>query len=277
MKLFRVTYVEPPSVPKTVLIRAYGHATAKLFLLKELTQMNAIKGFTNFVLRRDKSMEDRSWENLQKVSQASDHLLAMINDLLDLSKIEAGRMDVTAERFDVKDLIASCCDTVSPLIQEGVVLRQEVAEDVGEANTDRARVQQMVINLLSNAIKFTESGSVVVTAQREKAEVSREKENLVSASPVDTADRRLPTAHTLLISVSDTGKGIPADELPTIFDEYRQAEGSESSVQKGTGLGLSITRKFAELLGGSIVVESGVGKGSTFTVSVPVDYEDSSS
>ena len=210
------------------------------------TPMNAIKGFTNFVLRRDPGLADRSRENLQKVDQASDHLLGMINDLLDLSKIEAGRMDVNPERFDVRDLLASSCDTVSPLIQGGVELKRSVADDIGEAHTDKARLQQMVINLLSNAIKFTDSGSVTVSASTED--------------------------DTLVIAVSDTGKGIPADELPTIFDEYRQAEGSESSVQKGTGLGLSITKKFAELLGGTIGVESEVGKGSTFTVRVPVAY-----
>ncbi len=167
----------------------------------------------------------------------------MINDLLDLSKIEAGRMDVNPDQFNVKELVATCCDTVSPLIQEGVELKQDVAD--GEANTDKARVQQMVINLLSNAIKFTDSGSVTVNASQ--------------------ADGQL------VVSVTDTGKGIPADELPTLFDEYRQVEGSESSVQKGTGLGLSITKKFAELLGGSIGVESEIGKGSTFTVRVPVE------
>ena len=122
-----------------------------------------------------------------------------------------------------------------------------MADDIGEANTDKARLQQMVINLLSNAIKFTDSGSVTVSASQ--------------------ADGQL------VIAVSDTGKGIPADELPTIFDEYRQAERSESSVQKGTGLGLSITKKFAELLNWTIGVESVVGKGSTFTVRVPVEYE----
>ena len=105
----------------------------------------------------------------------------------------------------------------------------------------------MVINLLSNAIKFTDSGSVVVSASTKDGQ--------------------------LVIAVSDTGKGIPADELPTIFDEYRQAEGSESTVQKGTGLGLSITKKFAELLGGTIGVESEVGRGSTFTLRVPADYK----
>ena len=121
------------------------------------------------------------------------------------------------------------------------------------ANTGKARLQQMVINLLSNAIKFTDSGSVTVTASREQGAGSGGED--------------------LVIAVSDTGKGIPADELPTIFDEYRQAEGSESAVQKGTGLGLSITRKFAELLGGTIGVESEVGKGSVFTVRVPMEYQ----
>ena len=214
------------------------------------TPMNAIKGFTNLVLRRGKDeLSERNQENLQKVDQASDHLLTMLNDLLDLSKIEAGRMDVNPERFDVAELVTSACDTVNPLIQEGVELRQDVADDIGEASTDKARLQQMVINLLSNAIKFTDSGGVTVRATTEDG--------------------------ALVISVSDTGKGIPADELPTIFDEYSQAEGSESSVQKGTGLGLSITKKFAELLGGSIGVESEVGKGSTFTVRVPVEYQES--
>ena len=218
------------------------------------TPMNAIKGFTNLVLRRiGQEIPDQQRENLEKVDQASDHLLAMINDLLDLSKIEAGRMDVNPERFDVAKLIKSCCDTVSPLVQEGVELKQEIADDIGEANTDKARLQQMVINLLSNAIKFTDSGSVTVTAER----VSGRGEN---------------GGESLAISVSDTGKGIPDAELPTLFDEYRQVEGSESSVQKGTGLGLSITKKFAELLGGTISVESEVGRGSSFTVSVPVNY-----
>ena len=137
--------------------------------------MNAIKGFTNLVLRRERTLSDRGEENLQKVDRASDHLLAMLNDLLDLSKIEAGRMDVNPERFDVGELVTSACDTVSPLIQEGVELRQEVADDIGEANTDKARVKQMVINLLSNAIKFTDSGSVTVTASRGQGAGSRER------------------------------------------------------------------------------------------------------
>ncbi len=214
------------------------------------TPMNAIKGFTNLVLRRAGDiLPERQKENLEKVTQASDHLLAMINDILDLSKIEAGRMDVNPEPFDMKALVTYCCATVSPLLEEkpGVKLEQDVADGIEQANTDQGRVRQMLINLLSNAIKFTDSGSVTVQARQENG--------------------------LLVLSVSDTGQGIPEDEVLTIFDEYRQVEGSDKE-HKGTGLGLSITKQFAELLGGSIGVESGVGKGSTFTVRVPVVYEE---
>ncbi len=225
------------------------------------TPMNAIKGFTNMVLRRAGDvLPDLQKQNLQKVDQASDHLLAMINDLLDLSKIEAGRMDVSPEVFDVSELIRSCCDTVSPLVKDGVELRHEIAESIGEAHTDRSRLQQMVINLLSNAIKFTDEGAVTVSA-------------VVPSTPLGTGSGQSAEDASLVIAVSDTGKGIPAEELPTLFDEYRQVEGqSDNDVQKGTGLGLSITKKFAELLSGSIAVESEVGKGTTFTITIPATY-----
>ncbi len=212
------------------------------------TPMNAIIGFARLIKRRaGHLLPDRHQENLTKIQQSDDHLLGMINDLLDLSKIEAGRMDVNPQSFEVKSLVASCCATVSPLVSEkaDVKLDYDVPDDVGEANTDQARVRQMVINLLSNAIKFTDAGCVSVNAARDGDQ--------------------------LVIAVADTGKGIPADEIDTIFDEYRQVKGSEVE-QKGTGLGLSITKKFAELLGGSIGVESQVGAGSTFTVRVPVAY-----
>jgi signal transduction histidine kinase len=211
------------------------------------TPMNAIKGFTSLVIRRiGDSIPDQHKQNLGKVIQASDHLLAMINDLLDLSKIEAGHMDVNASQFDVGHLVDYCVSTVSPLVQEGVILSAEIDEGIGEAHTDEARLRQMLINLASNAIKFTDSGRVTVKAKMEDGQLE--------------------------LSVSDTGKGIPQDELVTIFDEYRQVKGSDKA-HKGTGLGLSITKKFAELLGGSVGVVSEVGKGSVFTVEIPVVYQ----
>ena len=125
-------------------------------------------------------------------------------------------------------------------------MEQDVADGIEQANTDQGRLRQMLINLLSNAIKFTDSGSVTVQARQENGQ--------------------------FVLSVSDTGQGIPEDEVLTIFDEYRQVKGSDRE-HKGTGLGLSITKQFAELLGGSIDVESQVEKGSVFTVRVPVVYQ----
>ncbi len=211
------------------------------------TPMNAIIGFTRMVLRRSGDvLPERQKDNLKKVQASADHLLNLINSILDLSKIEAGRVDVEPERFDVKGLIASCCTTVNPLVKPGVELKQEVSDTIGEANTDQGRLRQIVFNLLSNALKFTDQGEVAVRT-------SKANEHLV-------------------IAVSDTGTGIPADALETIFEEFQQVKGSDPQ-HKGTGLGLPITKGFAELLGGSISVQSEVGKGSTFMVRIPAVYQ----
>ncbi len=212
------------------------------------TPMTAIKGYVDNMLDGiTGELNERQKRNLTRVTQNSDHLMNLINDILDLSKIEAGRMDVDVKSFDVKELIASCCDTVGPLVKSGVALKQEISRDVGEAHTDEGRLRQIVINLLSNALKFTEAGEVAVRT-------SKANEHLV-------------------IAVSDTGTGIPADALESIFEEFQQVKGSDPQ-HKGTGLGLPITKGFAELLGGSIGVQSEVGKGSTFTVKVPVVYKE---
>ena len=192
------------------------------------TPMNAIKGFTNLVIRRSgDALPDRQKENLVKVDQASDHLLGMINDLLDLSKIEAGRMDVNPSTFDVGKMVNYCVDTVSPLVRSGVALSYDV-NGVTEVHTDEARVRQMLINLLSNAIKFTDSGQVKVTVGREQGAGSRGQgaggTGDQSGAPRVSPDHgQRPTDHgapssDLIISVSDTGKGIQAEELSTIFD-----------------------------------------------------------
>ena len=206
------------------------------------TPMNTIKGFTNLVLSRAGDLlPDRHKENLQKVDRASDHLLAMINDLLDLSKIEAGRMDVNPERFDVGELVTSACDTVSPLIQEGVELRQDVADNIGEANTDKARLQQMVINLLSNAIKFTESGSVTVSATREPGTGNRKTQGSTpdrGSRPTDDGS----SVSDLVIAVSDTGKGIPTEELPTISMNTVRLKGRRAACRREPGWGCRLRR-----------------------------------
>lgn len=208
------------------------------------TPMNAIKGFTNLVLRRtEDTLPERHRENLVKVSQAADHLTEIINDILDLSKIEAGRMDVNVSEFNLAELASSCCDTVSPMVGADVELRCEVDPGVSTVETDEARVRQILVNLLSNGLKFTEAGTVTLSVSQRD--------------------------HILHLVVSDTGQGIAPENLETIFEEYGQVKGTRSTVQPGTGLGLPITRKFAELLGGSIEAESAVGAGSTFRVRLP--------
>ena len=219
------------------------------------TPMNAILGFTGIVLRKAGDLlSAHHRDNLTKVIQSADHLLELVNSLLDLSKIEAGRMDVKAERFDVGRLIRDCCAEVSPLVRPGMNLNHDIPGDVGEAHTDQGRLRQIVINLLSNALKFTEQGEVAVRVVTE-GEVDEEA--------------------SLVIAVADTGAGIPADAQATIFEEFQQVKGSDPQ-RKGTGLGLPITKGFAELLGGSIGVWSEVGKGSTFTVRIPLVYKEGS-
>ncbi len=216
------------------------------------TPMNAIIGFTRLVLRRGADrLSKQHQDNLVKVMLSAEHLLNLINDVLDLSKIEAGRLEVKPEPFDVKRTVVNACATVGPMVKDDVTMDCEVADGIGEAHTDESRLQQILINLLSNAVKFTDAGQVVVRASQDGA-------------PDGSAS--------LVISVSDTGTGIPADQLEAIFEEFRQVDGSITRKHHGTGLGLAITKRLAELLGGTIHVESEVGRGSTFTVKVPVVY-----
>ncbi|NOT53998.1 MAG: AAA family ATPase, partial [Deltaproteobacteria bacterium] len=217
------------------------------------TPMNAILGFTRLVLRRaGELLPERQRENLGKVKESAEHLLTLINNLLDLSKIEAGRMEVHAEIFDIARFVRACCETVTPLVKPTVHLRYEIADSVEEAQTDEDGLRQIVLNLLSNAIRFTEVGEVVVRVSLEQQPTSEEQ---------------------LVIAVADTGVGIAAEGLGRIFDEFEQVAGGNHQ-QKGTGLGLPIAKRWAELLGGSITVESTLRKGSTFTVTIPTVYAD---
>jgi len=236
------------------------------------TPMNAIIGFTNLVLRRaGDALPERQRDNLTKVKLSADHLLALINDILDLSKIEAGRLDVRPVQFEVRTLITSCCATVSPLVKPGVTLSHQIVDGVGEAHTDEAKLRQVVINLLSNALKFTEQGEVKVRVARPPT-ADRRPPSSIPGPPSSVVGR--PSEDGFLeIAVSDTGVGIPPDALGYIFEEFRQVEGGHQQ-QKGTGLGLPITKKLTELLGGTIEVSSEVGKGSVFRVRVPLVYQE---
>jgi PAS domain S-box-containing protein len=210
------------------------------------TPMNAIIGFTELVIEDARgALSPRQAENLKKVSKNSHSLLNLINDILDLSKIEAGRMDVVPERVDLTEVVDAAWTTVQPLLK-GKEVRVQTKLDVAVPGliTDKHKLRQVLVNLLSNAIKFTQAGSVRLMAR--------------------SHDGRLE------LKVVDTGIGIAEKDLPIIFDEFRQIDGTSTREVGGTGLGLAITKKLVELLGGTITVESAPGRGSTFVVDIPV-------
>jgi len=209
------------------------------------TPMNAIIGYTRILLRRLKgAIDDRQYRNLGNIQTSADHLLNLINDILDLSKIEAGRIDIQPEPVDLKQLATECVVSVESLVKPEVTLEPHLG-DVDPIQTDGNRLRRVVMNLLSNALKFTDEGSITL-----------------SLRPVDEG---------LELSVADTGMGIPAEDLPHIFDEFRQVERQGGIQKEGTGLGLAIAKKSVEMLGGTITAESKVGKGTTFTLRIK-DY-----
>ena len=214
------------------------------------TPMNAIIGFTRLVRRKSADLLPlRQRENLEKVEISANQLLALINDILDLSKIEAGKMSVNIMPFDLAPLVDTCFGTVETMAKGGKVrLLKEVPDDLPEVLSDQDKLKQVIINLLSNALKFTEEGEVKLSAALEDA--------------------------SLKIAVSDTGIGISSDALEYIFDEFRQADGSSTRKHRGTGLGLSITRKLTHILGGTVDVSSVEGQGSSFTVTLPLTMRD---
>ena len=209
------------------------------------TPLNAIIGFSELVMHRSKdALEPKQYQNLEKILVSADHLLALINDVLDLSKIEAGRMDVRPATVNIGTIVDQCLRTVEPLAQtKGLRLSSKVPKQLPELVTDQEKLKQILINLLGNAVKFTQKGSVDLTVDSSN--------DLVS------------------FSVSDTGIGIPEEKLPEIFDEFSQVDSTSTREHGGTGLGLSISNRLAELLGGEINAESSLGQGSTFTLSIP--------
>jgi len=211
------------------------------------TPMNAIIGFTRLVQRKSADvLPSKQRENLEKVEISANQLLGLINDILDLSKIEAGKMILSTTPFDLASLVGACFATVEPMVKtDRVRLVKEVPGNLPEVLSDQDKLKQIIINLLSNALKFTEEGEVKLSAVLEDS--------------------------LLKIAVSDTGIGIPSHALQYIFEEFRQVDGSSTRRYGGTGLGLSITKKLAHLLGGTIDVSSVEGEGSTFTVTIPLE------
>ena len=217
------------------------------------TPMNAIIGYSEML---EEEAEDLGHEayipDLQKIHGAGKHLLSLINDILDLSKIEAGRMDLYLERFELESMLNDVVGTINPLVEKnGNKLVVEMPDDPGVARADLTKVRQTLFNLLSNAAKFTENGTITLAARREQ-EAGRDW---------------------IILSVQDEGIGVAADKLDGLFEEFTQADESTTRNYGGTGLGLAISRRFCQMMGGDISVESTPGVGSSFTIRIPAEVE----
>jgi signal transduction histidine kinase len=214
------------------------------------TPLNAIIGVTEMLLEDAREFErEDEVEPLDRVLGAGQHLLALINDILDLSKIEAGKMELHPESFPIAPLVEDVVKTIRPLAAKNAnEILASCPEDLGSIWADQTRVRQALLNLLSNANKFTERGKVTIGAQRTQ-------EN---------------GAAWITLAVADTGIGMTPEQMGRLFQEFMQAESSTSKKYGGTGLGLVISRRFCQMMGGDITVESAQGRGSTFTIRLPV-------
>ena len=213
------------------------------------TPLNAIIGITE-MLREDAEDrgEDDLVEPLERIHRAGNHLLKLINEILDLAKIEAGRLELSLEDVELAHLLHEMAKTAEPLAERnGNRLHVRPADDLGRMRADPIRLRQVVLNLLSNACKFTERGEVVLEARRE---------------PSGQGDW-------IVVSVADTGIGMTPEQMGRLFREFMQADASTTSKYGGTGLGLAISRRLCQLMGGDIHVESAPGKGSRFTIRIP--------
>jgi signal transduction histidine kinase len=211
------------------------------------TPLNAVIGFSEVLVERMfGDLNDKQEEFLHDILASGRHLLSLINDILDLAKIEAGRMELDPEDFD----LASAIDNALVLIREralrkGLTLDTAVDPGLGVVRADQRKIKQVLLNLLSNSVKFTpEGGRVTLAAHRHLTHVE--------------------------IAVSDTGIGIAPGDQEAVFEEFRQIESDYVKKQEGTGLGLTLARKFVELHGGRIGVKSELGKGSTFSFTLPI-------
>jgi signal transduction histidine kinase/DNA-binding response OmpR family regulator len=213
------------------------------------TPLNAIIGYSEMLQEEAEDLgQDRFLPDLVKIREAGKHLLSLINDVLDLSKIEAGKMDVLVEEFEVADLIDQVHSVIEPLIAKNAnVLEVSCAPDLGTMRSDQTKLRQSLLNLLSNAAKFTAGGRITLAARR-MAE---------------------PDGDRLQFVVSDAGIGMAPEQLEGLFQAFSQARSSTARDYGGTGLGLAITRHFCRLLGGDVTVQSTPAQGSTFTATLP--------
>ncbi|MBI1880713.1 MAG: HAMP domain-containing histidine kinase, partial [Chloroflexi bacterium] len=210
------------------------------------TPLNSIIGFSRVILKGiDGPLTDLQKTDLTSIHNSGQHLLSLINNILDLSKIEAGKMELNFEEVELEPIIKGVTATAIALVKDKpVALHQEIAENLPNVWADPTRIRQIILNLVSNACKFTDEGAITVRVWADQERIN--------------------------ISVSDTGIGIPEENLNSIFEEFTQVDSSTTRKVGGTGLGLPISRHFVEMHKGRIWVESRLGHGSTFSFFIPI-------
>jgi signal transduction histidine kinase len=215
------------------------------------TPLNAIIGYCELIQEDAESIGNNDFiPDLQKIHSAGKHLLALISDVLDISKIEAGMMELLPEKFDVFALLDELIANIAPIVENnGNKFEVEVPKQIGTMTADKLRVRQILFNLLSNAGKFTQNSRVLLAANREIS----------------------PAGEWIHYSIRDWGIGIAPEHMEHLFKDFNQGDISTTRKYGGTGLGLAICKKFCDMMGGEISVQSELGKGSTFTVRLPVE------
>jgi hypothetical protein len=236
--------------------QAEAASTAKSHFLASMshelrTPLNAIIGYSEMLQEEVAELGQTALApDLEKIHTAGRHLLALINDILDLSKIEAGKTELFFEDFDVHQMLQDVAATVRPLIEKNSNrLALEEAEGLGGMRSDLTKVRQVLLNLLSNACKFTSEGTITLAVARE---------------PDGSA-----AGERMVFRVADSGIGMTPTQMAKLFEAFSQAEASTTRHYGGTGLGLAISKRFCQMMGGDITVASEPGRGSTFTVTLP--------
>jgi signal transduction histidine kinase/DNA-binding response OmpR family regulator len=231
-----------------------ANRTKSLFLANmshELrTPLNAILGYSE-MLQEDvveRQLVGEFGGDLEKINSAGKHLLTLINDILDLSKIEAGKMELFLESFDLAKLIEEVASTIRPMVEKNAnTLQIQRSPDLGVMHADQIKVRQVLFNLLSNAVKFTHEGNIILEASRQKTD----------------------GCEWIVFRVTDTGIGLSPEQIVKLFQDFTQADASTTRKFGGTGLGLALTRRFCQMMGGDVIVHSVSGQGSVFTVRLP--------
>ena len=236
---------------KILRVKAQNASKAKSDFLANMshelrTPLNAIIGYSEMLMEEAEDDElDTYAEDLNKINSSGEHLLTLINDILDLSKIEAGKMELHIEEFEFEKHLKQIEATGKPLVEKnGNKFVIEKPDDLEKLTNDQTKLRQILFNMLSNAAKFTKKGTVTLGITKYDEKVR--------------------------FSVTDTGIGMNAEQLGKVFEEFTQAESSTSKDYGGTGLGLPISKKMTEMMGGVMEVESEEGRGTTFSITIPI-------